>query len=155
MNDFLRMLSEARGGGDDSSSRTKADPAAVMMDLREAAALYAASKASCPFKTGDIVTPREHFTVKGAGDPHIVVDLMADVRPLFDAGEPGSNAWGKRVDMRIIPLSNGNRVSHWVESFEFELYADAVKRKADEAAAQAASIATPATVDPDFQEVAA
>jgi len=156
MNDFMRMLAEARGDdGNETSRRIKADPAAVMMDLREAAALDAASKASCPFKTGDIVTPREHFTLKGAGEPHIVVHLVEDVRPLFDSGEPGSNAWGKRIDMRIIQLSNGNRVSHWVESFEFELYADAVKRKADAAAAQAASIETPAAADPDFEEVAA
>lgn len=154
MRDFMRMLAESHGD-DETSTCSKADPAAVVMDLREAAALYATSVASCPYKIGDIVTPRQHFTVKGAGEPHIVVDMVADVSPLFDSGEPGSNAWGKRIDMRIIQMSNGNRVSHWVESFEFELYADAVKRKADAAAAQAASIATPTAADPDFEEVAA
>lgn len=154
MNDFMRMLAEAHSDDNEMPFRNKADPEAVMMDLREAATIYAASLKACPFAIGDVVTPRENFTTKGAGEPHIVVDIVKNDAPLFNSGDAGSNAWGMRIDFRFIGLSKGKRVAHWGESYEFELYADAIKRKANAAAAEAASIQTP-SADHDFQEVAA
>lgn len=92
--------------------------------LREAAARYARP---CPFVVGDLVTPLTESHVKGAGEPHLVVDVrpgpvdsFGRVEPLFQ-GELGSSAFGMRLDVRILSLIDGETIApHWVESWCLE-----------------------------------
>lgn len=80
-------------------------------------------KASCPFKVGDVVTPRADSSVKGAGLPHVVADILE--KPFYNfSGDFGSNAFGRRVDVRVICFHNGNILPHWCESWEFERYSE-------------------------------
>ena len=102
----------AAGAGDDAPRA----PALIDVALRDEAAFYAREN---PFAVGDLVTPRKGTTTRGAGEAHIVLDVLLGAEYLFD-GQPGSNAYGQRLDMRVLHWSGGRYVAHWIESAEFE-----------------------------------
>lgn len=95
-------------------------PEAQIMELKALQQRYAAP---CPYVSGDLVTPRGNCNVKGAGLPHIVLEVG---RP-SEAAEPestASNGYGRRIDMRVACYSErkASIAAFWVESFEFEPY---------------------------------
>lgn len=109
-------------GGSQDKEAPKPLPEAAVATLREAFDRYAAG---CPFKPGDLVTPRKGFNHGGAGDPSIVLEVPDEaVRP-FDASDPRSTAnhtFGARLDMRVATIQDGDVVAYWDESWAFEPY---------------------------------
>ncbi len=137
MPDFSDMLRqtiagiEARHGVGPDKSRPAILPAAAVMELRAAAARYAEQLAGPRFKVGDLVTPLANATVKGAGDPHIILEVRTGVEPLWlDSRELiASSVNGMRLDVRIAHLhrDDGDICLHWVESYELELWVEPIE----------------------------
>lgn len=112
-------------------------PEAQIATLREAFERYTAP---CPFKPGDIITPRDGFGYSDAGVPHIVLEVRSDdisvadgpIRPFdqtSDVTDIYSNAFGSKLDIRVAVLnSNGHRVAvcaFWQESWRHQPYTGA------------------------------
>lgn len=110
---FRRMAEEAVS---EERGKPKPLPEAVLMDLKEAAARYVEP---CRFKVGDVVTAIKGGDTKGQGEPHVVIDTLENPQPIF-VGQPGSNAFGQRFDMRVIHRFDDKITTHWVESAGFE-----------------------------------
>lgn len=110
--EFLHDLQEAEAG-------PKILPEAAIARMREVAAKVASPN---PFSVGDLVTPCAWASIKGAGDPHIVVEVGTLGRATNGNTEPGSVAYGAVLDMRVLSVSRDSVVAHWVESWMFEPY---------------------------------
>lgn len=88
---------------------------------------WAASYGSCPFKAGDLVTPRKGAGMHGEGDPHVVLEALAE--PVFfqsheDASAYSASTWGARVDVRVLHVNDSGHVhAHWGESWLYEPWA--------------------------------
>jgi len=124
----LREVLDAIAG----AARTKAEAEAPKRTVAEdIAALEAAAEryvAPCPFKPRDLVTPRADGSMKGAGRPHIVLEVIGEapccIEPVAN-GNPSSPDFGKRLDMRVAETcacGHGEISAYWVESWEFERY---------------------------------
>lgn len=94
-------------------------PEVQIATMREYCALY---QKPCRFKVGDLVTPIRGSTVKGAGDPHLVIEVFDEPIRAVHSEKVGTTKFGARLDIRIICLTQGCYVSFCVESFEFEPY---------------------------------
>ena len=87
----------------------------------------------CPFALRDVVTPRANGTLRGHGEPHIVVEVRDCAEPVWVGAEQGEIGFGRRLDMRVVsakvhPDANNGAltfVMYWVESTEFEKWQDA------------------------------
>lgn len=110
---------------DDAPDAPKPLPEALVMTLREA---YANFAEPCPFKPGDLVTPRAGYNIKDAGSPVIVVEVM-DAPRNFEADEPsaiGSPHWGSKRNVRVLEVAEGRAVvSFWYEHWQLEPYSGA------------------------------
>lgn len=95
-------------------------PEAAIMRLREFAEQYHQPN---PFKVGDLVTPRPDADLKGAGIPHIVVEVRDHAEPLF-IGDNGDASFGRKIEIRIAHIDSGRGIvfTHWAESHRFEPY---------------------------------
>ena len=97
----------------------KIDPRAAIMRLKEIAARHLEGDKGPRFEVGEVITPASDASVKGAGEPHVVV-LVRKAEPNFSTGEPGSSAYGPRYDTRVVCFTpHGNVGAYWVESAEF------------------------------------
>ena len=94
-------------------------PEAAIMRLREFAAIYAEFPS---FKPGDIVTPRKDGTLRGAGEPNIVLEVAMHATPLFDAGQDGSASQRRRPQVRVARICGDSIACFWVEAHEIEPY---------------------------------
>lgn len=95
---------------------------AQIMDLRILAAAYAIG---CPFSVGNLVTPRSNCGIRGAGIPHIVVEVLGEPICNLLAETGTSNSYfGRRIDCRVICFSDvGNCMApFWIESWQYEPY---------------------------------
>lgn len=123
MSALLRMLAEMDGDSDKAPDHRATPPDALCITLREIAAAYAAP---CPFKAGDIVTPRRNYNIKGAGEPHVVLEVITRPDPNFGAAkspvETSSHAYGARRDVRIACENGGHIAAFWMESWTLEPY---------------------------------
>jgi len=103
-------------------------PEAQVATLLEAYQRYADV---CPFKAGDLVTPRKGFGYSGAGLPHVILEVAAEpVRAWKPTGEMSvySNFFGCRLDVRVANFtSTGEVVTFWQESWCLEPYAAEVQ----------------------------
>lgn len=92
--------------------------------LREALDRYIAP---CPFKVGDLVTPRKNSSYRQGGDPHLVIEVFEQPVRNFstETAQPG---FGGKFDMRVICMIEhrvAGRLNHYVcpytvESWQFE-----------------------------------
>lgn len=119
---LLRAMSA--DGPDDDDATPRPIPEAVVSELRD---IYTRYSAGCPFKPGDLVTPRKGYNTKGAGEPHIVLEVIdspaCNLTPPAEPFHAGSHAFGRRYDMRVISLSDGEAyVAHWTEAWVYEPY---------------------------------
>ena len=93
---------------------------AQVMELRQIAARYAAG---CPFKPGDLVTPLQGYNDRGAGEPHVVLEVPAEPVRLWTTSAPsdiGSPDIGERLDMRVACLAHvGEYLAYWAPSWRF------------------------------------
>lgn len=95
-------------------------PEAQIMELRAAVALY---EKDCPFRVGDLVTPKANAPYRNQGGIHIVAEVFT-TSPIRDNGSSsGEWAYYGKLDMRVIYIAdNGDTVPHMVESWLFEPY---------------------------------
>ena len=109
--------------GDDEDDGVRIDPEAQLMRLREAAPRFAPpnGESPFPFSAGDVVTPRKDGTIRGKGEPHIVIEVNPSAEPSW-RDEPGSTGFGSRFNMRVLCITNGDIVPFWVEAAHFEPY---------------------------------
>lgn len=122
LSDFSEMLGAmARGASDDGPQPI---PEAVVHELRGLCQRYAAG---CPFKPGDLVTPRPGYNKRGAGDPHIVLEVADSPHrnfvPCEDQSDTSSAHFGARLDVRVGASMGGDYVAFWAESWVLEPYA--------------------------------
>ena len=116
--DILEMMAKAASRQNEEDKPTPL-PEAQVARLREMITAYSAT--TCPFKVGDLVTPRRDSPLKGTGVPHAVV-ATRDADYDWDCGESGDITFGMRFDMRVISVQQESIVPHWVESAGFERY---------------------------------
>lgn len=78
------------------------------------------------FSVGQLVTPRHHVNLRGAGRPCVVLE---NVKPFYTEGheqETSSHNYRRRFDMRVLHLLDSGRddgyslVSFWAESWQYE-----------------------------------
>lgn len=75
-----------------------------------------------PYKPGDWVTPKKCFGIKGAGNPHFVLETRQS-DPNFSTGSEGSAKHGGVLDMRVACyVENDSITAFWVESWQYEEY---------------------------------
>ena len=73
----------------------------------------------CPFKVGELVTARHDADVKGAGQPHIVVEVFPE--PVTDpTAESGSNQFLRKYNMRVAHFYGNDMTVHAVDCSCFE-----------------------------------
>lgn len=116
MSALARMLAEL-GDNDDDHIRNEGLPEAQIERLKEMAARIAAGN---QFKTGDVVTMRKDAPLKGAGKPHVVIELCPDA-PLH-GGKEGNWTNGARFDVIVISVQGDNIVPHAVPFWALEAY---------------------------------
>lgn len=110
LEEILGRLSSPNSVGVDTAEEFK-----LVKDRAEA--WYPSEK--CRFKKGDFIKARSDATVKESVSG-VVIDTRDAPAPYF-FGETGNVHFGKRLDVRILSIDNGDFVPMWVESAEFEL----------------------------------
>lgn len=119
MRPLAELLSAIVEDESDKSDEVRMDPEAQIMELRNYVNDYRGGR----FKVGDLITPRACASLNGAGKPHIVLEVRKDSEPYFGGAEVVSNAFGRRLDIRVASVSPyGRVVMHWAESVEFIPY---------------------------------
>lgn len=109
-------------------------PEAQVATLREVYERYANG---CQFKPGDLVTPRNNYSLRGAGLPHVVLEVRTPGEAVrtFDAPDPmdtSSQRYGARLDIRVASFHDqGGQVgAWWGESWQYEPYTGAPQGRA-------------------------
>jgi hypothetical protein len=78
----------------------------------------------CPFKPGDLVTVSPRMDVRGRGQPHIVVEVLAE--PVVDTKpDGGSNQFLRRYTMRVAHFVGEDVTVHAVDHSAFERWREA------------------------------
>jgi hypothetical protein len=96
-------------------------PEGQVENLKELLTIYEDMRLDgCPFRVGDIVTPRPSSTIRGSGFPHVVVEVI-DPELYFSATKDQSHIhFGQRCDMRVIcHVSDEAIASYWGESWQY------------------------------------
>ena len=95
-----------------------------MMELAVRGQRYidAADPAKFPFKVGNMVTPVHGTSLRGAGEPHVVVGFNTAAQPDF-TGEIGTSRYGTVLNLRVLCNNSECYAAFWVEAAEFELFA--------------------------------
>lgn len=114
---LLSSMSGGLSGDNDGSDRHTTLPIETCLaTLRDQAQRLVEP---CPFKAGDLITVRSGCDVKGAGNPHIVVEVLAE--PFTDTrAEPGSNRFLRQYTMRVCHYHGDCLTVHAVEHACFE-----------------------------------
>lgn len=94
-------------------------PEAQIATLREVNAAY---QARCPFKVGDIVTPKPTAIYEHVGVPHIVLEVAAVPIRDFEPGSCTAFTYGCKLDIRVGVLIGESVVAYWQESWQHQLY---------------------------------
>jgi hypothetical protein len=116
-----RAVLAAADDDDPVATETHPLPEAAIATLKEVCERYVAG---CPFRVGDVVTPRRGYAVAAEGRPHVVVEIAdPPIRNFSDgSGSYGSNSYGVRIDIRVAHIHRGRLIMHWAESWQFEPY---------------------------------
>jgi hypothetical protein len=119
---LVEALFSSLGGSDD-----KSDEAGPSHSLEGClAALHDRAQRSiapCLFEPGDMVTVLPGSDVKGAGQPHVVVEVFA--APFIDQrAESGSNQFLRRFTMRVAHFQGDVMTEHAVDHGGFERWTD-------------------------------
>lgn len=123
--DIMEMLASEgrRRGRDRADDAPKSPPDVLCKTLREIAARYSAP---CPFKVGDLVTPRKGYVSKEEGEPGIVIEVAEQPIRNFACVEGqtdiASMAYGAKIDVRVAYGRHGVIMAHWQESWTIEPY---------------------------------
>lgn len=120
MSSLMEML--ARQSEQQKPAGPRPLPEAQIMTLREIFATYRQPR----FKPGDLITPHRWSNVWGAGNPHLVLEILPEAEPNFNGANGGECFFGSRNDIRFACLAHDGSqhyVAFWGESWCFELYA--------------------------------
>lgn len=112
--------SSANGKGDESLPDADAQ-------IKDLIAIKERYTEGCPFKVGDLVTPRKGFNLRGVDQPAIVLQVLE--KPLQDlsnsAEQMNSCMYGCKIDMRVLRYSDSKTiVAWWEESWKFRKYSN-------------------------------
>lgn len=121
MIELSELLSAAARQREARPEPHKSPPDVLCTTLRETAARYTGP---CPFKPGDLVTPRASSPYTGAGSPHIVLEV-AETPIRNTQGQKGdlvSHLFGSRLDVRVACEEQGAIVAFLQESWSLEPY---------------------------------
>lgn len=121
--EFLLSGVSSGAGRAREPEKPESPPEVLCATLRETLASFSAG---CPFKPGDLVTPRANSDLRGAGRPQIVLEVLAtpvrNFHVVEDQNDVASAAFGSRIDVRIARESHGEIVANWTESWKLEPY---------------------------------
>lgn len=94
---------------------------AQIMELQGA---FEAFDKGCPFKPGDLVTPRTNSPYTHAGEPHIVLEVADQPFRILgnDVQETSNTKFGSRLDVRVAIVEDGMIIPFWQESWQLEAY---------------------------------
>lgn len=120
MSDFGKLLAAMASENRRDTPRPVHE--AQIMELRAMLERYAAPNR---FNVGDIVTPRKGANIVGAGEPHIVLEVLEQPHRSWD-WESGSSQFGRLLTMRVGCLANDDEsyVAYAVEHHAFEPYVE-------------------------------
>lgn len=91
---------------------------AQIMELRR---LNKEFQKGCPYKVGDLVTPRKCAGLRNAGKPHIVVEVFDE--PVRMTAECGSPHHLSKMEMRTMAFSDADNICVWAgEAWLYEPY---------------------------------
>ena len=96
---------------------------ARIQDLKDISSRY---QKGCPFKVGDLITPRKGYNKVGHGKPEVVLEVRSE--PIFntqitdDMRDVGTTFFGSRLDMRVAAVQEGTFCAFWVESWQYESF---------------------------------
>ena len=122
-NGLAALLSAISSDDDDDAPRAAPLPDAQIATLREYQARFAELKQHVPFKPGDIVTVAPEATLKGAGSPHIVLEIMqANDAHRAWMGDPRANSFGRKDEVRVAQIVDDVIIRHWVEAIDLVPY---------------------------------
>lgn len=104
----------------------KAADATVPIDeqlarLGEAGARYF-RHIDCPYKQGDLITPRADSVYPHAGMPHLVLETCDEVDPLWADLHAGTIRDGALFNIRVGVWRNGSMAAFWGESWYFDWF---------------------------------
>ncbi|MET7242927.1 hypothetical protein ABZT49_06120 [Methylobacterium sp. EM32] len=137
MLDFLARaaMAGALSSEDRKAPKAKLDADAILARLSLTSRLYAEP---CPFRIGDLVTPRADSKAKGAGEPHVVIEVLSGEmfptggqwwsppivlrEPTADVSATSSSQYGQVLDIRVARMSEGAALAYVVESQDFEAW---------------------------------
>lgn len=103
---------------------------ARMMELRESAERYAQK---CPFKVGDVVTPRLNASLRHTGKPHVVIEVFDEPYRSWE-GETSTPNFGALYDLRVMALNDLNQIVVWSgESWHYEAWKPEMEEERREA----------------------
>lgn len=115
---IAELLAEMAQDRDDNTGKQPAMAAEALVEFQKG---YAAFLSGCSFKPGDLITPRKGTNMKGAGKPHVVLEVRDRPDPIF-IDEPGTTQFGARCDLRVASFYGDTMARHWVESIDFDPY---------------------------------
>lgn len=122
-NGLSALLSAISSDDDDDAPRATPLPEAQIATLREFQARFAELKQRVPFKPGDIVTIAPTAPLKGAGRPHIVLEVVQPEDAHRAWGEDsGSRYFGRKSEVRVASVTTDDISCHWVEAIDLIPY---------------------------------
>lgn len=115
--DALTEFLAGIGDDEDYDGRGEGLPEAQIERLKEVARRIAAGNT---FKVGDLVTARKDAPVKGAGKPHLIIEIDNDA-PLYQ-GMVGNWPFAVRHDVIMISVAGEDIVPHVAPFWMLEAY---------------------------------
>jgi hypothetical protein len=106
-NPLMDMLLEAAGeehrGGGEPETLTGTKLEATLLDLH---GIKDAMQTPCPYKVGDVVTPKTGANTRGVGLPHVVVEVLdPPMRRQLSEESTGSPDEAELIDVRVATVS--------------------------------------------------
>jgi len=90
-------------------------------DMKSHAMDYMRCKTECPFKPGDIVTPKDGTQLRYRGLPWVVLEVYDN--PIYvETENHSSSEYGQRLDIRTAVRLSDNLVEFANSSWQFELW---------------------------------
>lgn len=111
---------------EDNHAKRRSRPLSFDVVVERLKELVVAYSPECPFKVGQLVTPRADGALKGAGEPHIVVEIADDFERFSNKESPSYMSHGYRPTVRTISYSINDLTytAFWNEHGEFREWTD-------------------------------
>ncbi len=121
LSELLLAAASSRPRSDDAKERRTPDDV-LALTLKE---IQQRIQSGCPFKVGDLVTPREGYGTKGVGRPYVVIEVFSEPVRALNPKDLFSPAYGVVHDIRILG-EQCHLHAYMAASYEYEKYAGPV-----------------------------